>query len=155
MVLDASYAIWGGAFAVLATLLLGLFLTRGVNQVKRVFQVHHEYELTGRCHADALQDMEHRALMFVMDQKADSILAALVKTIERERQKLGVVVRKPSMTEEIDTINTPMPKLSDRLQTAYEQVLPLAQDGTPIEAIARQLDLSEAEVSLVIRLDAA
>jgi hypothetical protein len=41
------------------------------------------------------------------------------------------------------------------LQSAYGQVLPLAKNGTPIEAIARQLDLSEAEVTLVMRLEAA
>ena len=44
---------------------------------------------------------------------------------------------------------------SDTLPTIYEQVLPLARKGASVGAIARQLDLSETEVSLVMRLDAA
>jgi hypothetical protein len=155
MLVDASYAIWGGALAALATLLLGLFMIRRVNHLKQVFQVHPGCTPDGRYPADTLQDMEHRALMFVMDQKTDSFLAALAQTIERERQKLGVVVRKPSMTNAMDADQAPLVKLSERLQSAYGQVLPLAKNGTPIEAIARQLDLSEAEVTLVMRLEAA
>ena len=44
-------------------------------------------------------EIEHRALMFLMAQKTDAILAALAKTIELERQKLGDVVSNPSMDD--------------------------------------------------------
>ena len=101
------------------------------------------------------RDIEHRALMYLMAEKTDSLLSALAKTIEQERQKLGVVVRKPSIPEEIDAHHERAAVPSEGSQPAYDQVLPLASAGTPIETIARQLNLSEAEVSLVVRLDAA
>jgi len=44
-----------------------------------------------------MHDVEHRALVYVMVQRTDSILAALARTIEEERQKLGAIVRNPSM----------------------------------------------------------
>lgn len=155
MLLDANYAIWGGAFATVSALLLGIFVLRLVNHVKKVFCIQPENGSDAIAHADAMQDNEHRVLMFLMNQKTDSMLAALSKTIEQERQKLGVVVRNPSMTEEIDTRHAPAPERADCPQTAYEQVLPLAQNGATVEGIARQLDLSEAEVSLVMQLNAA
>ena len=155
MLLDASYAIWGGAFAALFSLLLGIFVVRSINHVKHVFQVRPEYGPDATNPADMMQDTQHRVLMFLMNQKTDSILAALAKTIEQERQKLGVIVRNPSMTEGIDDSDPLTPEISDRPQTAYQNILPLAQNETPVEEIARQLELSEAEVSLVMRIDAA
>ena len=156
MLLDASYAIWGGAFATLLTLVLGLFAVRGAKHVKQIFQRHHE------CKPDAVQnttttqrDIENRALMFLMSQKTDSMLSALARTIEQERQKLDLVVRNPSMTEEIDTHEEPTPEITSSPQTAYEQILPMAQDGINASAIARRLQLSEAEVSFVMRLNAS
>lgn len=155
MLLDANYAIWGGAFATISALLLGIFVVRSVNHVKKVFYIHPENGPDATVHAEMMQDYQHRALMFLMNQKTDSMLAALSKTIEQERQKLGIVVRNPSMTEEIDTSHASRSERPDRLQNTYEKVLPLAQNGATVETIARQLDLSEAEVSLVMRLDAA
>ena len=155
MLSDASYAIWGGAFATISALLLGVFVKRSINHWKQIFHMKSQPAADAPIHADAMQDSEHRALMFLMNQKTDSMLAALAKTIEQERQKLGVVVRKPSIPIEIDTHHEKAAIPSEGSQRAYDQVLPLASAGTPIETIARQLDLSEAEVSLVVRLDAA
>lgn len=155
MLLDASYAIWGGAFATLLTLLTGVFVVRGVNHVKQIFKVYQEVIPDGPQQTTVQRDLENRALMFLMSQKTDSMLAALAKTIEQERQKLGVVVRNPSMTEGIDACEVPTPDVSDRLQTEYEQILPMAQNGMNTSTIADRLRLSEAEVSLVMRLNAA
>ena len=155
MLSDASYAIWGGALATISALLLGIFVKRSVNHWKQIFHMKSQPATDAPINADAMHDSEHRALMFLMNQKTDSMLAALAKTIEQERQKLGAVVRKPSITEEIDTHREKTVIRSGGLQRAYDQVLPLASAGTPVETIARQLDLSEAEVSLVVRLDAA
>ncbi|WP_419663721.1 uncharacterized protein Dvar_39400 [Desulfosarcina variabilis str. Montpellier] len=155
MLLDASYAIWGGAFATISALLLGIFVIRSVNHIKQVFHIQSQHITDAPMPAATMQDNAHRALMFLMNQKTDSMLAALAKTIEQERQKLGVVVRKPSMPEEIDAHRETAPILSAPQHRAYDQVLCLAQEGTPIETIADQLNMSEAEVSLVVRLDAA
>lgn len=155
MLSDASYAIWGGAFATISALLLGIFVKRSANHLKQIFQMKSQPATDAPIHADAMHDSEHRTLMFLMNQKTDSMLAAIAKTIEQERQKLGVVVRKPSIPEEIDTPHEKVAIRSGSSQRAYDPVLPLASAGTSIETIARQLNLSEAEVSLVIRLDAA
>ena len=155
MHLDASYAIWGGAFAALLSLLVGVYVVRGIKHVKQSFFAHHECLSETPHETHVQQDIEHRALMFLMTQKTDSMLAALTKTIEKERQKLGLVVRNPSMVEEIDACEETTPNISDRPQTEYEQILPLAQDGMDIATIAHRLRLSETEVSLVMRLNAA
>jgi hypothetical protein len=155
MLSDASYAIWGGAFATISALLLGIFLKRSANHLKQIFQMKSQPATDSPNHADTMHDGEHRALMFLMNRKTDSMLAALAKTIEQERQKLGVVVRKPSIPDEIDTHCKKVETRSGGSQRVYDQVLPLASAGTPTETIARQLNLSEAEVSLVLRLDAA
>jgi hypothetical protein len=155
MLLDASYAIWGGAFATLLTLMTGVFVVRGVNHAKQIFKVYQEFSPDGPQPTIVQRDIENRALMFLMSQKTDSMLAALSKTIEQERQKLGVVVRNPSMTEGIDACEEPMPDISDRPPTDYEQILQMAQNGMNTSTIAGRLRLSEAEVSLVMRLNAA
>jgi hypothetical protein len=155
MLLDASYAIWGGAIATLLTLMTGVFVLRGVNHVKQIFKVYQDFSPDGPQQTTVQRDIENRALMFLMSQKTDSMLAALSKTIEQERQKLGVVVRNPSMAEEIDACEEPMPDISDRPPTDYEQILPMAQNGMNTSTIAGRLRLSEAEVSLVMRLNAA
>jgi hypothetical protein len=155
MHLDPSYAIWGGAFATLLTLLTGIFVVRGVKHLKQIFQVHHELGPDAPRHTTVQRDIENRVLMFLMSQKTDSMLSALAKTIEQERQKLGVVVRNPSLTEGIDACEEPTPDISDRPPTEYEQILPMVQNGIDTSTIARRLRLSEAEVSLVMRLNAA
>ena len=152
MTIDVGYALWGGAGIMVGTLLMVLL-------VKKMGKILNTYLKRRDVHTEtfggSIGDIEHRALMFVVDQKLDSVLGSLARTIDKERQNLGVVVRKPSASKEMKPEPAAPVKLSDRLQTAYEQVLPLAEDGTSIESIARLLDLSEAEVSLVMRLDAA
>ncbi len=152
MMIDAGYAVWAGAGIMAGTLLLVLL-------VKKMGGILNSYlkarSVGNEAFSASVGDLEHRALMFVVDQKLDSILGSLARTIDKERQNLGVVVRKPSACEDVEAEPTAPVKLSDRLQTAYEQVLPLAENGTSIKTIARRLDLSEAEVSLVMRLDAA
>ncbi|WP_372683570.1 DUF2802 domain-containing protein, partial [Desulfosarcina sp.] len=100
-------------------------------------------------------DIEHRALMFLMAQKTDSVLAALARTLEQERQKLGGVVRKPSMTDAIDALQAEATPASAPHHSSYDQILPMAHEGIGVANIARQLQLPEAEVSLVMRLNAA
>lgn len=164
MMIDASYAIWGGALFMLCALMLVLSVMKLVKRLKTVLTVHDEKGPFENRLSESIDGAEHRALMFVMDQKLDSVLSAMLHTIKKERQKLGIANEKPSIEddnpsiemdadtdrEQIASIN-----LSERLQSAYEQVLPLAKSGKPLKAIAKQLELSEAEVSLVMRLDAA
>lgn len=100
-------------------------------------------------------DFEHRALMFLMAQKTDSVLAALTRTIEQERQKLGGLVRKPSMIEAVDAFQPAALPVSTSHRSTYDQILPMAHDGIAVGTIARQLKLPEAEVCMVMRLSAA
>ena len=155
MIMDAGYAIWGGALAALVTLLLVVFASRGIRHLKQVYDVYCSTVPDPPAHAEGIGDAEHRALMYMMQQKTDSMLVELSRTIQRERQKLGVNVRNPSISDETGSNSGPAPGRSVPRQAVYAQVLPLAQNGTSVAAIARQLALSEAEVSLIVRLDAA
>lgn len=100
-------------------------------------------------------DVEHRALMFLMNQKTEAMLAALARTIEQERQKLGGIVINPSMADPIDALQEDSTAAPDDHDPNYDQVLPMARQGMDVAAISRQLHLPEAEVSMVKRLKAA
>ncbi|MBC2742072.1 MAG: DUF2802 domain-containing protein [Desulfosarcina sp.] len=45
--------------------------------------------------------------------------------------------------------------VSDNRQLPYDQILPMARNGITVSKIASQLQLPEAEVSMVMRLNAA
>ena len=146
-----SYEVWGVA---IAGLLIGLFIIKRLvcrNHTRRVCAADpSESQSFSREH-----DIHHQALMFLMTQKTDSMLAALGQTIEKERQKLGVVVRKPSVDETLDAINPEAMPVSNDHPSAYDRILPMARNGIAVSTIARQLQLPEAEISLVMRLNAA
>jgi hypothetical protein len=149
--LHASNEIWGVAVILL---LIGFWiLKRGVarKSPKRGNGLNSAlFNSSSRNH-----DIEHRALMFLMAQKTDSVLAALASTLDQERQKLGGVVRKPSMTDAIDALQAEVNPAPTQRHSSYDQILPMAHDGIAVANIARQLELPEAEVSLVMRLNAA
>lgn len=149
--LHNSYEIWGVA---IVALLIGSWIIRGIIRRKNT---------EGDCRSNPAKfnasrrnhDTEHRALMFLMTQKTDSVLAALARTIEDERQKLGVDVRNPSMTAAVDAFQPEAIPVSDHRQSPYDQILPMANNGIAVATIARQLQLPEAQVSMVMRLNAA
>jgi hypothetical protein len=155
MSVDAGFAIWGGALAALFSLLVGSFLLKGINRLKRGCHGPRAHDTDLAMLSDIQQDTEHRALMFLMNQKTDSMLAALARTIEQERQKLGVVVRNPSITERVDAADDSLPETAGGSAPTYEQIPAMARKGMQIEVIAHQLGLSEAEVAFVKRLNAA
>ena len=149
--LHASYEIWG---VVVILLLIGFWI------LKRGFarkSPDHGNGLNSALFNSSIRDhdTEHRALMFLMAQKTDSVLAALARTLEQERQKLGGVVRKPSMTDAIDALQAEVNPASNHRPSSFDQILLMAHDGMAVANIARQLQLPEAEVSLVMRLNAA
>ena len=149
--LHTSYEIWGFVLVALfiGTLIFKVFLGRRRNRRG------HEL-LPGK--KEALMhgsDIEHRALMFLMAQKTDSVLAALAQAIDQERQKLGGVVRNPSMTEALDAMPAAATSHDGNPEPNYERVIPMARSGMDATDIARQLQLPEAEVSMVMRLNAA
>ncbi len=149
--LHASYGIWG--VSVIA-LLIGFWIVKRCILRKRRVRAggldRAAFSATCRDHGT-----DHRALMFLMAQKTDSVLAALARTIQQERQKLGGVVRNPSMVEAVDVLQAAAIPVSTRHQSSYDQILPMAHDGAAVATIARQLQLSEAEVCMVMRLNAA
>ncbi len=149
--LHVTYEIWGVGVSVL---LIGIWTIRGVIRLKNAKDAggvtQEEFNPSLRDH-----DIDHRALMFLMTQKTDSVLAALADTIQKERQKLGVVVRNPSMAQAIDAFQTEAIPVSGNRQSPYDQILPMASKRIAVPKIARQLNLPEAEVSMVIRLNAA
>ncbi|BBO88281.1 hypothetical protein [Desulfosarcina ovata] len=216
--LHLSYEICG---VILAILLIGSWLAVVVFRSKlasagRLTSCIEENE-TGSQH-----ELEHRALVFLMSQKIDTVLAALSQTIEAERQKLGAFVMNPSINEAVENLNsqktsfqedvalTPVEEDPVQLQTAqvpssdpckmsepskpltpdqflpsfdqakaavveaavhphqpaaapvaeppvsdYHQILPMAKSGMDVTTIADELHLPEAEVAMMIRLNAA
>lgn len=148
--LHASNEIWVVA---IPALLFGFWIVKRKIYRKSVHTDkgldHERFDPSCRDH-----DIEHRALMFLMTQKTDSVLAALARTIEQERQKLGGVVRKPSTTETIDPVRAAATPISTNRQSPYDQILPMAHDGIAVPNIARNLQLPEAEVSMVMQLNA-
>lgn len=149
--LHASYEVWG---VVIIGLLVSLWILRGIIRHKKAddrgglnrLGINSRY----RDH-----DIEHRALMFLMTQKTDSVLAAMSNTIAQERQKLGVIVRNPSMSEAVDAFQADAMPINGLRCPPYDRILPMAHDGIAMVKIARQLQLPEAEVDMVLRLNAA
>ena len=82
------------------------------------------------------QDIEHRALMYLMAEKTDSLLGALAKTIEQERQKLGGVVRNPSMADSLDRLKTAAAATENGRASNYDAVGTMVQQGMDAAAIA-------------------
>jgi hypothetical protein len=151
--LQATHEIWGLVWVALliGTLLLKAFLGRRRNRRGHdLHAVDNETLLYGG-------DIEHRALMYLMAQKTDAVLAALAQAIDQERQKLGGVVRNPSMTAALDAMQMTAPSPTATINTGpnYERIIPMARSGMDTTDIARQLQLPEAEVSMVMRLNAA
>ncbi len=147
--LHASYELWRGIAG-----LLNEFWTITRTILKSDPQrgcTSHDSKSNASCRD---HDIEHRALIFLMSRKTDSMLAALAQTIEQERQKLGVVVRKPSMGHSLDAFPTAAMEVSDDCRSSYEQISPMVREGISMPKIARQLELPEAEVSMVMRLNA-
>ncbi|MCB2147974.1 MAG: hypothetical protein KQI81_15970 [Deltaproteobacteria bacterium] len=149
--LHASYEIW--AVAVILLLIGFWILKRGL--ARKSPEQGDGLNSAWFDSSSREHDIEHRALMFLMAQKTDSVLAALARTLEHERQKLGGVVRKPSMSDAIDALQAEANPASTHRHSSYDQILPMAHDGIAVANIARQLQLPEAEVSLVMRLNAA
>ncbi|WP_319525254.1 hypothetical protein [uncultured Desulfosarcina sp.] len=149
--LHASYEIWG---LILVVLLIGtLFFKSFLNRRRNRRELE---SLPVEKEAGAYRgDIEHRALMFLMAQKTDSVLAALARAIDQERQKLGGVVRNPSMAEALDAMQAAAPSTAGNPEPDYERVMPMAHRGMDVADIARRLHLPEAEVCMVMRLNAA
>ena len=149
--LHASYGIWGICVIVL---LIGFWIIKGWFSRKSPETAsgldRATFNTTCRDH-----DVEHRALMFLMAQKTDSILAALARTNMQERQKLGGVVRNPSNVEAVETFQPAAVPVSTSYPSSYDQIIPMAHEGIAVATIARQLQLPEAEVCMVMRLNAA
>jgi len=149
--LHASYEIWGVAVTVL---LIGLWILKRTIARKRS-ESGNTID-SQRFHSSCRDgDIEHRALMFLMAQKTDSVLAALARTLEQERQKLGNIVRNPSMPEAIDALQAATMPVSTNGRSTYDQIMPMAHEGIAVATIARQLQLPEAEVSMVMQLNTA
>lgn len=149
--LQSSHEIWG---VVIILLLIGAW------SLRRIIGRQPAEDGCGSNHAALTSpsknhDLEHRALMFLMAQKTDSVLAALARTIDQERQKLGVVVRNPSIDKTIDAFQGGTMPIAEDRQSPYDQIVPMARCGSAVPAIARQLQLPEAEVGMVVRLNAA
>jgi len=149
--LHASYETWGLVWVALliGTLLFKALLGRRRNRRGRDWRSSNKEALA--CGGE----IEHRALMFLMAQKTDDVLAALGQAIEQERQKLGGVVRNPSMAEALDAVKASAPSPAGTPEPDYERVIPMARSGMEATDIARQLQLPEAEVCMVMRLNAA
>ena len=151
---EANYAIWGGALAVSIFLFSGALIARLAARYRhRAQTIEFDPEMLDASLRE--HTTHHEALMRLMNQKTDRLLASLVLSIERERQKLDEVVRNPSMVESTRPFKLEPEPVPERTQTVYERILPLVGDGMDASGIARRLNLSEAEVALVMQTKAA
>ena len=149
--LHASYGI-GGLAAVL--IFIGMWvIRRRIRRRRDSADAGHAW--MGQVAPERQHDVEHRALMYLMNQKTDALLAALSRTIEQERQKLGGVVRNPSMAAVLDAYPTEANAAKAPQPSIHEQIIPLARTGMTVDAIASQLRLPQDEVAMVVRLKAA
>lgn len=149
--LHASYEIGGLAVALV---LIGMWVIR--RRIRRSRETADtEHALMGQVAPEPQHDAEHRALMYLMNQKADALLAALSRTIEQERQKLGGIVRNPSMAVALDAFQMQAVSKKALQPSIHEQIAPLARTGMTVEAIASQLRLPQDEVAMVVRLNAS
>ena len=146
-----SHEIWGLG---IVALLIGLLTLKAVYRRIKTGRTN-TAKVNAESDSAANQDFEHRALMYLMAQTTDSLLGALAKTIAQERQKLGGVVRNPSMEEALERLQAaPVPAKKNRASN-YDAVYPLLQQGMDAETIARRLRFPEEEIALVKRLQAA
>jgi len=99
------------------------------------------------------RETDPRALMVMVTRKTDTLLAALARTIDQERQKLGIAVRDPSITAALDPVWATAPPSGDG-RRADDQIVVMAREGVPVAMIARRLQLPEARVAMVMRLNA-
>lgn len=99
------------------------------------------------------REIDPRALMVMVTRKTDTLLAALARTIDQERQKLGIAVRDPSITAALDPVWATAPP-SGEGRRADDQIVVMAREGVPVAMIARRLQLPEARVAMVMRLNA-
>ena len=149
--LHASHEIWGVTIVVI---MIGVWTIKRLIRRKRSGKTGTLPGAIANC-LENDHDVEHRALMFLMNQKTEAMLAALARTIEQERQKLGGIVINPSMAEPVDALQEVATATRDNDGSNYDQILPMARQGMTVGAISRQLHLPEAEVSMVMRLKAA
>ena len=148
--LQASHEIWG---VTIIAFLVGVWIIKRL--IDRNRSGKWEPQPGKSIHGpDNHHDIEHRALMFLMTQKTEAMLAALARTIEQERQKLGGVIN-PSMAGPIDALRDDAIAVPDNDKANYDQVLPMARQGMAASAIPRELHLPEAEVSMIMRMKAA
>ena len=148
---NVSHEIWALG---LVALLIGILILKAVFRRLKTARGHTAVDYADSC-AGPHQDIEHRALMYLMAAKTDSLLGALAKTIEQERQKLGGVVRNPSMEEALDRLPAVSPSEQSGRTSNYEAIGPMARQGMDAASIAHQLRMPEEEVALAMRLKAA
>jgi ABC-type nickel/cobalt efflux system permease component RcnA len=150
-VLHASFEIAGLAIVLV---LIGMWvIRRRIRRRRDTANTNHA--LMGQVASQPQHDIEHRALMYLMNQKTDALLAALSRTIEQERQKLGGIVRNPSMAVALDAFQTQAVSKQALQPSIHEQIAPLARTGMTVDAIASHLRLPQDEVAMVVRLNAA
>lgn len=99
-------------------------------------------------------EMAHRALVHLMNQRTESMLAALSNAIETERQKVGGFVRNPSMNAAFAAAMPPETAAFQDDAAAHGRILSMAQEGLAVSMISHQLKLPEDEVSMVLRFHA-
>jgi hypothetical protein len=149
--LHASYQIAGLAVALV---LIGMWvIRRRIRRRRETADAGHAS--MGQVAPEPQHEVEHRALIYLMNQKTDALLAAMSRTIEQERQKLGGIVRNPSMAVALDAFQMQAVSKKALQPSIHEQIACLARTGMSVDAIASHLRIPQDEVAMVVRLNAA
>jgi hypothetical protein len=94
---------------------------------------------------------EHISMMV---RQTDAVLTTMARTIAIERDKLEALASGLAMPSTGQAGATAARVPGKLAIDAHERILPLACSGDTVSSIAHRLELPEAEVSLVIRLNA-
>ncbi len=148
--LHVGYGIGGVG---LALLLLGSWILWRLRTLQAV-PASRELSAEPKSVPSHVREIDPRAVMVMVTRKTDSLLAALARTIEQERQKLGIAVRDPSIIAALDPIWATAPPSGGGRRADVERIVVMAREGVPVATIARRLQLPEAKVALVMRLNA-
>ena len=87
-------------------------------------------------------------------RRTEAVLTTMARTIAQERRKLNALATGVTVPGSGQANASTGPAHPDPAMDVRERILPLAGKGETVSAIANRLELPEAEVSLVIRLNA-
>lgn len=153
--LQTSYGIW---VLLVGFLLIGLWLIKRRAIVPKKMRGNKRRQkriVTPMPASQAQKDVEYWEQLSQMIRQTDSVLNGLSKAIQAERGKLNALMNTRPTDQAIGSLPSGEETLSGNPAIPHDRIIPMARRGETVSAIAQQLKLPEAEVSMVLRMNAA